>query len=466
MIFTPLNTKQKDGKFVFSNRVDAVANSCINKDILKEFWFGFTYRTSKLSVSETEQMLFQIGDVPALETEGYMYTIHITEQGVCIAANDSDGLIKGYMTLLDRISAVQLSEENALLSIDCCEIKDKPLIANRMVHFCVFPETELWELQKYIRLCGALKYSHIILEFWGMLQYDCMKELSWSHAYRKDEIRPLIKEANDMGMEVIPMFNHWGHAAGSRVMYGKHVVLDQNPRLQTLFNEDGWSWNVRNEETRQLFRKVREELMELCGEGKYFHLGCDEAYNYPITEESVPSVAEFLREIADELEGKGRRPIIWGDMLIKGDENIPGTEGYVTNCPNKEIERLWMECLDKRLVIADWQYWVKEAPVKSSLLFNENGFDTLLCPWDQGANVTRCCTETVKDYHLYGIMHTTWHTISEQNITYISRCALNCWQNNDAYSDACRTAALLRKVFFADGDYRKSGWHIKELPQK
>ena len=185
MIFTPLNMTKKYGKFVFSNQVDAVANFCINKEILKDFWFGFTYRTSKLHISETEQLIFRIGNAPALETDGFMYAIRVTEQGVCITANDYEGLVKGYITLLDRIQPIQLKGEDVLLSIDCCEIKDKPLIQNQMAHFCVFPETELWELQKYIRLCGALKYSHIVLEFWGMLQYDFMKELGWPHDIKK-----------------------------------------------------------------------------------------------------------------------------------------------------------------------------------------------------------------------------------------------------------------------------------------
>ena len=193
MIFNPQNLVKKEGRFLFSTKVKAEANSIINKDILKEFWFGFSFRTSKLETSECEEMVFRIGEAEAIDAKGFMYTIRVTEKGVCIAANSTKGLIKGYMALLDRIKSICLEDEEVTLAIDCCEIKDKPLIQNQMAHFCVFPETELWELQKYIRLCAALKYSHIVLEFWGTLEYDFMKELSWSHAYKKEEIRPLIR---------------------------------------------------------------------------------------------------------------------------------------------------------------------------------------------------------------------------------------------------------------------------------
>ena len=267
-------------------------------------------------------------------------------------------------------------------------------------------------------------------------------------------------------MEVIPMFNHWGHASGSRALYGKHVVLDQNPQLQMLFNEGGWSWNIENEETKKVLRNIRKELVELCGEGSYFHIGCDEAYNFEVSEEAIDMIAGFLREIADELEKIGRKPIVWGDMFIASDGNITGENGYSINCRDKNTENLWMERLDKRLIIGDWQYWVKKAPIESALLFQKNGFNVLLCPWDRGVDVTKRCAETVKDHQLLGIMHTTWHTIYDGGITYISRCALHCWENDDTHGDNCRTAALLRKVFFANGDYQKAGWHIKELPQK
>ena len=125
-----------------------------------------------------------------------------------------------------------------------------------------------------------------------------------------------------------------------------------------------------------------------------------------------------------------------------------------------------MKALDRRLIIGDWQYWVKETPVETALMFKNNGFDVLLCPWDQSVEPTRNCAKTVKEHNLLGLMHTTWDTIYDNKTAYISRCALQCWEDSDERGDACRTAALLRKVFFANGEYRKAGWYIKELQQK
>ena len=38
MIFHPQNLIKKAGSLVFSGEINAVAHSCLNKDIIKDFW--------------------------------------------------------------------------------------------------------------------------------------------------------------------------------------------------------------------------------------------------------------------------------------------------------------------------------------------------------------------------------------------------------------------------------------------
>ncbi|MBQ7392424.1 MAG: family 20 glycosylhydrolase, partial [Clostridia bacterium] len=315
MIFHPQNLIKKAGSLVFSGEIDAIAHPCLNKDIIKDFWNNFTFQSSTLSICESKEFIFSIGSTQPLSLDDCDYSINVDPDGICICAENEKNLIRGYMTLLDRFHAVD-HKETLAVELACCQIKDKPMLQNRMVHFCVFPETEIWELQRFLRLCGALKYTHVALEFWGMLNYDCMKELSWSHGFTKEQIAPLIREANDLGIEIIPMFNHWGHASAGRVMHGKHVVLDQNPALQTYFSDDGWCWDIRNPKVRKLLRQIREELIELCGQGEYFHIGCDEAYNFEVTEENMDLICDYINGISEEMRVQKRRVIVWGDMIL------------------------------------------------------------------------------------------------------------------------------------------------------
>lgn len=457
MIFNPENIIRKNKSYTFDGNVTATANPIIDKPILRELWKGHTFHMSELSVSHDNAIIFKIGDAEALSAKDSLYVINIDENGICISSETDYGLIAGYMGLIDRIKTVD-SGDKTLLSLECCEIREKAQIQTRMIHFCVFPETELWQIQKFVRLCGALRLTHIVIEFWGMIKYDCLSELSWKQAFSKDQIRPIIKEANDLGIEIIPMFNHWGHAAACRVRHGKHVVLDQNPSLQPLFSDDGWCWNLENPKTKKLLFEIRAELMELCGDGKYFHIGCDEAYNFEFTSENVDMLCTYVNEINAELCEAGRRPIMWADMLIYKSPEFNSANNYVALAPDEKTSTRMLASLSKDIILADWQYWCKEYPVETAKVLKDTGFDVILCPWDIGEKEIESCIKTAKENNLFGFMHTTWHTLSA-GMPMAAKAAVECFEEKTEHEFIItQTASKLRKVYFVNGDYEKAGW--------
>ncbi len=452
--------------YILKEKTIAVSHRVINKSALKEFWNGFCFGCSDLEITETDTLTFTIGNAKTPTLDGN-FTISVTNDGACIVAKNKKELIRGFLTLIDKIKLVYRDEKETIC-IPFFEYTEKPTLKNRMIHYCVFPDTKLYEIQKFIRLCAALKYTHIVIEFWGMLKFDCLKELAWRHAFSKEEIRPILAEARDLGLEVVPMFNHWGHATASRLGHGKHVVLDQNPRLQHLFSDDGWVWNFCEKRVKDLLKNIRQELMELFSTGEYFHIGCDEAYNFRLDEKSCHIVTDYLNELCADLKNQGRRPIIWGDMLVAKRESFCKENNYTASCPNIETERKLLKDLSHDFVIADWQYWVQKAPVETGLIFKAAGFDTLLCPWDEMASarsIDACC-KTAEDYSLFGVMHTTWHTLTfgMPDVTKCGEYALGIKneENSHRYYGP-RTAELLRKVYPVKGDYEKSGWAPYEI---
>jgi hypothetical protein len=464
MIFHPKEHIKTEGSFVFSGNVHATCHPCLNKPIIKEFWQNFTFKTSELTVSECDEYIFSVGNAKKLPLGGYAYSINVEKEGICLCADTEKDLINGFMTLIDLFKAAEAGE-STVIEVECCEILDRAAIKNRMVHFCIFPETELWELERFIRFCGALKYTHIVLEFWGMLRYDCLKELSWDNAFSKEQIRPIIALAGDLGLEVIPMFNHWGHASASRVMHGKHVILDQNPTLQTYFSEDGWCWDIRKPKVRELLRKIRSELIELCGDGHYFHIGCDEAYNFEFTKENMDFICDFINEIRREMSLSGRRIIAWGDMFLYKHEHYRKENRYTCNAPAAEVEEYLLNGLDKNIIIADWQYHPEHFPVETASVFKQKGFECLLCPWDTSRNHIKVMTETVKEEQLMGLLHTTWHTLSK-GLRYVLVAAVYSFEYGDAvasFNTGTYSAALMRKVMPSNGDYRKAGWSKAQI---
>ena len=462
MLFNPKNFVKTNGSFVFSGGINASAHPCIDKDIIKEFWHNFTFGASSLSVSHSKEFIFSVGGTEKLPLDGYEYSINIDQNGFCVYAKTEKDLIRGVMTLLDRFKAID-GNDSLEIEVECCQIKDKALVKNRMIHFCVFPETEIWELQRFIRFCGALKYTHIMIEFWGTLKYDCMKELAWPFAFTKEQIKPIMKEARDLGLEIIPMFNHWGHASAGRVGHGKHVVLDQNPALQTYFCEDGWCWDIRKPKVRALLRKIRKELMDICGDSKYFHIGCDEAYNFEMTKENMDFICDFINEISAEMKDHGRKIIVWGDMFLYKYSTYKNI--YTCNAPSPEVEKYLLDHLSREVIIADWQYDAKKAPIETCEVFLKAGFECLLCPWDRGEEEMNAALITIKEKALMGLLQTTWHTLS-RGMRYVTIAAVGSFEDVGAGARQwARTysAALMRKVMPSKGDYEKSGWSKFEV---
>jgi len=459
MIFQPQELKITEGSFMLSKEVGAIAHPCLNNEIIREFFYNFTYRSSTLKITDRDELIFRIGSAGAIPLGDYDYSINVEKNGICIYAATERDLKYGFMTLIDRLYAVD-GDDGLKVGIECCRIKDRPVISNRMIHFCIFPETELWELKRLIRFCGALKYTHVVLEFWGMLKYDCLKELSWRNGFTKEQIRPIIKEANELSLEIIPMFNHWGHASAGRERHGKHVVLDQNPTLQTYFTEDGWCWDIKSPKVKELLRKIRNELTDLCGEGSYFHIGCDEAYNFEFTKENMDVICDYINEISDEMRLQGRRAIMWGDMLLFRHPHFNSRNIYTCNAPSAEAEKYMLDRLSRDIVIADWQYDAVQSPVETASTFMKAGFDCLLCPWDRGVAQMNSVISTIKEQTLKGFLHTTWHTLSN-GMSYITLMAARGFDKCECSKDIrmnTYTAALLRKVLPAEGDYSRSGW--------
>lgn len=382
------------------------------------------------------------------------YVINVTDDGVYVEGCDYCATMRGFLTLLEKI---KYSAEDDFFYIENCSITEKPLVDFRCVHLCIFPETKLDFLKKCVRSCAIAKFSHIIFEFWGMLKFDCMKELSWPFAYSKEEIKNIVIEANALGVEIIPMFNHLGHASACREINGKHVVLDQNPCYEYMFDSYGWIWNFKRNDVYELLSKIRNELMEVCGEGSYFHIGCDEAYSIGSDEEEALKMAEYLNRVSNELQSKGRRAIMWHDMLLSKEE----FEGYVATSTLKTSDIL-IQNIDKNIIIADWQYSCHNETWKTSQKFKENGFDVVCCPWDNSKNIKEA-VDTVTTNELYGIIHTTWHTLFRGFREMIYAGVISYGTTKGNLDDIRRfyCASVARKALPAYGEYEKCGWSEK-----
>jgi hypothetical protein len=144
--------------------------------------------------------------------------------------------------------------------------------------------------------------------------------------------------------------------------------------------------------------------------------------------------------------------------MIFHPQGLMKTEGCFILPPNAVASA--HACLDKEVIVADWQYNCKQAPVETVSVFRNAGFDCLACPWDRGIAQMRALLETVKSYASEGFIHTTWHTLSS-GMPYVVLAAVAGFEQIGDYADAYSptiTASLLRKVMPAEGNYERAGW--------
>lgn len=434
----------------------AVVYAKMNNETVKKLWNGFCLTQGEIELTSCDEFIFRIGStaIPPLG-EGKDYTLSVDENGVAIVGKDYGGLMRGFMSLIMKI---EYREKKFF--IKHTQEQSQYSVQKRMIHICVFPENDLLFIKKLIRLAGLCQYTHVVIEFWGMLKYDCLKELAWPHAYTKDEAAGLIAECRQLGMEPIPMFNMFGHAAGSRVRYGKHVVLDQNPTLQYLFTPDGWAWDITSPEVYDLFKQVRQELYALFGPTQYFHIGCDEAYYYMRSDEMRRLVPEFLGRLTADIASENRQPMMWMDMVLEG-KDYP-SEYYAFG---KEGEsKVFLKALAKETVMVDWQYNVEQAPILSSVFLKDKGHELIVAPWLKAANYT-ACVDTVIEHDLAGVMLTTWHTL-KFDMPGVVGCAMKCGAKTFAWSlgrTKEETASMLRRISFEGNTYADCGWSKEQI---
>ena len=268
-----------------------------------------------------------------------------------------------------------------------------------------------------------------------------MDALSLKDAFTKDELRPLIEEGIALGLEFIPMFNHFGHAACLSNAVSGHVVLDQAPEAAALFEPDGWCFCVSNPQTKKLLKSVREEMIALFGEGSYFHLGGDEAYSFGTCnicrQTPVEKLyADYVNEIANEMKSLGRRVIIWGDSMLSFDDWEDRTDSlghkYVASEGTAHTLHKALDLLDKSVIINDWQYFIWDDDAETSAYLHQKGFDVIPASYDEVKNTDALCNAARK-YGLLGQMQTVWN--NKFHPLLITRGAASSWMEDISILD-------------------------------
>lgn len=145
--------------------------------------------------------------------------------------------------------------------------------------------------------------------------------------YTKDDIRAIVKYANERNITIIPEFDIPGHTRSLIACYPELSCFNRDLPVATHWGVKHDILCVGKESTYTIVKAIIDELCDLFP-GEYFHLGGDEAVKTrwklcPNCQAKMKELglsdenqlqAYFLNEIAEYLQQKGKKVIIWNEV--------------------------------------------------------------------------------------------------------------------------------------------------------
>ena len=326
------------------------------------------------------------------------YHLSVTRQGVTLTGATPVGILRGIQTLVKALPAGV--EPSALAALPGGDVFDYPEYEYRAFlldcgrHFFPLPtikkiidilalhqlnefhwhltEDQGWrlEIKRYPRLTGIGSWragSPVP----GQEGHDGVPV---SGFYTQDEAREIVAYAAARGIEVIPEIDMPGHMKAALASYPELGCIGGPYEVACEYGVLDDVLCVGKDASLEFVLNVLDEVMDIFP-SRYIHLGGDECPK--VRWEACPHcqariralglqtsgamTAEellqswFLDRVAERIEARGRRVIVWNDALL-------GWDNIVSGAPSKQT------------VIAGWM-----RPVSSEIAVRE-GYDAIICP--------------------------------------------------------------------------------------
>lgn len=388
------------------------------------------------------------GDAP----KGDAYEISATPERLRIAAGTDTALTYALYTLRQLAETERGKPGEARYIVPCCEIKDSPAAGFRGMHICIFPETPLSRIEMMIRLAAYCKFNYAVIEPWGVFPFVSHPEFGWQdRLLTRGDFQRLLAVARECRITLVPQLNIFGHATFSRVCTAKHAVLLTHPEMEPLYEPGGWSYCLSNPETRKVLADLVTEMHEFFGCPPFFHIGCDEAYDFQTCAACAAAdpeklLLDHITYFHDLLSRRNAKAIMWHDMLLSHDDERWKDCIAIGDDRTKDLHQK----LPRDIIIADWQYGKApegnpEHEFPTANFFQDAGFPVILCPWMDHDGLRQIGAQ-VEKHKMFGVLETTWHTAQEWDFAYMYIYGATAAWNGGSEPRTNKGAAFARLV--------------------
>jgi hexosaminidase len=373
----PVSMEMHAGNFHFNSATNIIADKGAEHEIrMLNFYlktlYGFTLPVrNKVSANNGSQIVFKL-----LKNNGRKdaYNLEVSANKIIISSSSNEGLFYGMQTLLQLLPETNTESVSAGFEIPELLIKDYPRFQYRGMHLDVgrhffdvnfvkkyidylayfkyntfhwhLTEDQGWriEIKKYPLLTSVGGYRNGTIT--GHAPGTGNDSLHYGGFYTQEQIKDVVKYAQDRFITIIPEIEMPGHASAAIAAYPQLSCFPDestkiSPRTPWAGTRDGkqvqQTWGVfedifcPSEYTFKFLENVLDEVMALFP-SKYIHIGGDEA---PKTNWKRSAFCQqlikdknlkdehglqsyFIQRIEKYLNSKGRKIIGWDEILEGG----------------------------------------------------------------------------------------------------------------------------------------------------
>ncbi len=283
-----------------------------------------------------KKMLFQKNG--KLKDEGY--SLRISPNEIRIEASGARGFFYCLQTLL------QLKDGDLVPPV---EIDDEPNLKMRglQINFDNLRQMGLKEAAGIIESMAKFKLNTALIEYGDRFPFKKHPLVSTSASLSLSEVKKIHALAKENYIEIIPLLQSLGHL--------DYVLeTEEFAYLNEGGKEGGRQICPSNSDSLKVFAGLAEEIIDVCPDSRYFHIGADETRYLgvcPRCRKRAEKVGkgglfvEHVNKVCRWVKERGFTPILWDDMP----------------CTYPEM----LDVLDKNAVIMYWDYWTtgKKTPI-------------------------------------------------------------------------------------------------------
>lgn len=355
-------------------------------------------------------------DVPE-HPEGY--ALKIDGNGVRIAANSA----RGAFYALQTVAALADSSSDGD-SLPFCEVRDWPDMDIRGIHAAHMDADALAHYSFMIEnVLAPMKMNHILLEC-EYVAWDTTKGLHIPNAMTKEQLKQLLKVADENFIEVTPLFQTLSHVPWL-FEGGKNLDMAEDPNYPLYFNNSchslPFAFNTSHPNLYPMLEKLFDEVVEVFGPTRFFHVGLDELFlfgQFPYRKETARKgvqnvVYDHILWCYKYAKKHNMQLMLWQDIFVTKEESPENGSG---GAPHFTAEL--RKKLPRDIIFTVWRYSGDFETFDDMRALAEEGFPVIGASWYATNNVENF-TRFAKEQKAMGMLSTTWiYTPNKDNYYY------------------------------------------------